>query len=1136
MVLFTFGDYLRDTLIEQHIESEGKNLQWLVEKCGNRYHVLNIKNRGDDTQVTELLEKIEEMVAANRGYYFKKERKRADREEKDRRAEEERAKERRMEVQKQREDITAVIEQEMTEDSGSSGCHLSDHPQPTKSLLMSVFIPEMGENHSEDRNSNTYRFLCPHAGQFQCKITNIVFEMEGKGEVLYRIVSWDTRLLDGLGHMQPAGPLYEIDCCEEEHQVELAVARFTGENLEELLADSIRDATNHLSELRIVFLAYIDGNSSARNTTLGREEFELKRTAQCMKRDGEVAEQHIESEDSALQWLVEKCGNRYHVLNNENSGDDTQVTELLEKLEEMVAANSGCCFEMEKRALEETAKERMLKLQNQREHIRAVMGEHTERVTPALSLRPIALPIMFYGAGLMSLEGPSQRCFVMLRYIWLRSRTVLLHVSVIPEAARATHHLSELRIVLLGYRYAGKSSAGNTILGREEFGLKRTAQCVMRQGEVTGRKITVVKAPGWGINKPVEHSSELLKQEISLSVSLCPPGPHVLLLVLHAGTTFKERERRVLDGHMKLFTERVWSHTIVLFIYGDRLGDITIAQHIKSKDSALQWVVEKCGNRYHVLSNENSGDDTQVTELLEKIEEMVAANSGCCFEMEKKILQELEERRRAEEERAKERMMIVHKQREDIRAVMGKTQHLSELRIILLGYRYSGKSSAGNTILDRKEFELERSAQCVKRKGKVAGKKITVVEAPGWWINKPVEESSELLKEEIVLSMSLCPPGPHVLLLVLRVDTIFKVLERKILVGHMKLLTERVWSHTIVLFTCGDRLGDKPIEQCIESEGKALQWLAEKCGNRYHVLNNKNSGDDTQVTELLEKIEEMVAANSGCCFEMDRKILQEVEERSRIEKERAKKRMMKVEKQAEDSVVMGDTQHLSELRIVLLGYRHAGKSSAGNTILGREEFELKQTAQCVKRKGAVAGRWITVVEAPGWWRNGPVEQHNELLKEEIVHSVSLCSPGPHVLLLVLRVCSAFKEHDRRVLERHMRLFTERVWSHTLVLFTYGDCLGDTPTEHHIESEDSALQWLVEKCGNRYHVLNNKNRGDGTQVTELLEKIEDMVADNRGCHFEMDRKAKNERGKRKRAEKKLAKEKVQKQREDIRALN
>ncbi|KAI4888850.1 hypothetical protein NFI96_007632 [Prochilodus magdalenae] len=219
---------------------------------------------------------------------------------------------------------------------------------------------------------------------------------------------------------------------------------------------------------------------------------------------------------------------------------------------------------------------------------------------------------------------------------------------------------------------------------------------------------------------------------------------------------------------------------------------------------------------------------------------------------------------------------------------------LSDLRIILLGSRYSGKSSAGNTILNREEFELKRTAQCVKRQGEVAGRHITVVEAPGWWINEPVEENTELLKQEIVLSVSLCPPGPHAVLLIIHVDCAFDTNDRSVIEGYLKLLTDTVWSHTIVLFTCGDCLGDTPIEQHIENEGKDLQWLVEKCGNRYHVLNNKNRSDDTQVTELLEKIEEMLAANSGRHFQMDRKILQEVEEKRRAEVERVKKRMMKV--------------------------------------------------------------------------------------------------------------------------------------------------------------------------------------------------------------------------------------------------
>ncbi len=56
------------------------------------------------------------------------------------------------------------------------------------------------------------RFLCPHAGQFRCSLTSLVFVMEREGKMLYNIVSWDSRLLDGLGLMKPVGPLYNIDC------------------------------------------------------------------------------------------------------------------------------------------------------------------------------------------------------------------------------------------------------------------------------------------------------------------------------------------------------------------------------------------------------------------------------------------------------------------------------------------------------------------------------------------------------------------------------------------------------------------------------------------------------------------------------------------------------------------------------------------------------------------------------------------------------------------------------------------------------------------------------------------------------------------------------------------------------------
>ncbi|KAF4073206.1 hypothetical protein AMELA_G00256250 [Ameiurus melas] len=217
--------------------------------------------------------------------------------------------------------------------------------------------------------------------------------------------------------------------------------------------------------------------------------------------------------------------------------------------------------------------------------------------------------------------------------------------------------------------------------------------------------------------------------------------------------------------------------------------------------------------------------------------------------------------------------------------------HLSELRLVLLGCRTAGKSSSGNTILGSDEFDLRGSAQCVKRQGEVAGRKITVVEVPGWQSDKNV---TQVLKQEIVLSVSMCPPGPHAVLLVMRLDFKSSESEKDALRGCMKLLTERVWRHSIILFTVGDGIRDQTIEQYIESKGKALQWLVEQCGNRYHVFNNNSRNDNTQVTELLEKIEKMVAGKGGGHLEIDTKILQEVKERKTLEEARSKAKRMKV--------------------------------------------------------------------------------------------------------------------------------------------------------------------------------------------------------------------------------------------------
>lgn len=173
-----------------------------------------------------------------------------------------------------------------------------------------------------------------------------------------------------------------------------------------------------------------------------------------------------------------------------------------------------------------------------------------------------------------------------------------------------------------------------------------------------------------------------------------------------------------------------------------------------------------------------------------------------------------------------------------------------------------------------------------------------MVDTPGWWMNYFCDESPVFDRRELVLSLSLCPPGPHVFLLVIRVDRSFTETYRRAVQEHLQLISEHIWSRVIVLFSFGDWLAGTTTEQCIESEGEPLQWLVERCDNRYHVLNNKTKGDGFQVRELIGKIEEMLAnCNNGLHYKMKREVMEQLEGKMRREEGRARERLMRKEEQ-----------------------------------------------------------------------------------------------------------------------------------------------------------------------------------------------------------------------------------------------
>lgn len=217
---------------------------------------------------------------------------------------------------------------------------------------------------------------------------------------------------------------------------------------------------------------------------------------------------------------------------------------------------------------------------------------------------------------------------------------------------------------------SGKSSSGNFILGENVFDTsRRTAQSEARQQEVYGRRVTVVDTPGWWWHYPRAETPKLDQTEIHNSVHLCPPGPHVFLLVIHADLHLSQFDKLSLKQHLDLFGTDILSNTIVLFTAVDTRSEKQLQSKTETS-STLQWILQQCGNRKHVLNISDREDKNQIRLLIEKIEAVIGQNRGRHISVDISKKYALSEKLKFLAERASKRHDDAQIQRQNLRALI----------------------------------------------------------------------------------------------------------------------------------------------------------------------------------------------------------------------------------------------------------------------------------------------------------------------------------------------------------------------------------------------------------------------------------------------------------------------------------